>query len=53
VIRHDRPRRNRTALCRAGVTENFLALYYPADGVWPTHMVETPVMAYPAQTWKQ
>jgi hypothetical protein len=29
-------RRNLTALRRAGVTENFLTVYYPADGAWPT-----------------
>jgi hypothetical protein len=29
-------RRNLTALRRAGVTENFLTVFYAADGAWPT-----------------
>ncbi len=32
----DEARRNLTALRRARATENFLVVYYPADGTWPT-----------------
>ncbi len=32
----DEARRNVATLSRAGVTENFLTIFYPFDGAWPT-----------------